>query len=158
MKKEVKLSRRQLLQWSTPAITAVTLPAHAQMSPDDLPVEACSAEPPLLTVLAPSKCSGNPPVGTAVIEITSGSEVDVEITAISVTTSDPKSDISSIPDVPFMVSETSGETVTYIGPASDAVACLPLADVTLTIEYRCEDEPPKSMEYDITQLLVDAVP
>ncbi len=156
MKKELKLSRRQLLQWSTPAITAVTLPRHAQASMDI--VEACSAEPPVLTVLAPSKCSGNPPVGTAVIEITSGSEVDVEITAISVTTSDPKSDISSIPDTPFTVTETSGETVTYIGPASDAVACLPLADVTLTIEYRCEDESPESENYDITQLLVDAVP
>ncbi len=152
MKTNLKLNRRDLLQWSTPIIASVALPAHACTS-----TGACLA-PPVLTVLAPPKCSGDPPVGTAVIVITAPDDCAMSILGVEVESSDPKSDISSLPDFPAAITETDGETITWIGPASDGVSCLPLASISTTIEYACDDGISQFETYDITELLINSVP
>jgi hypothetical protein len=157
MKHEIKFSRRQLLKWTTPSVVAITLPVHAQTSPMPEP-EVCMPSPPDLSVLAAPKCSGNPPVGTAVIEILSANDFAITVTDIIVTSNDPKSDISSIPSLPFDVTDVDGETVTWIGPASDGISCLPLAQVSIEIFYNCDGGETQSETYDITQLLVDSIP
>ena len=121
--------------------------------------QICTCEgPPVLNVLAPPKCSGNPPVGTAVIEIFAPGECPMNLLGITVDSSDAKSSISSLPSFPSAITETSGETITWTGPASDAISCLPLASISITIEYACEDGVAQSETYDITQLLLDSVP
>jgi len=145
--KKLQLSRRQLLVWTTPALTSVALPAHAQTT-------VCPA-PPIVNVLAAPKCSGNPPVGTAVFEIVAIDGTPVTLKNIEFTTTDPKSDLSSLPATPVDITDTASETFTWIGPASDALSCLPLAQITMTISYCCEGGDILTETYNITELLID---
>jgi hypothetical protein len=96
-------------------------------------------------------------VGTAVIEIIADGECPTTIKGIEFTTSDPKSDLSSFPTFPTDITDGSGETFTWIGPASDAISCLPLADIEMTVEYCCEDQEILFETYNITELLVNSV-
>ena len=147
------LNRRELLFWSAPVITMVALPAHAQMSQP----RAC-AGPPILNVVAQPKCSGDPPIGTAVIEILGPDEFDMELKDIQFTTTDSKSSLSSLPTLPVIITDISGVTFTWLGPATDGVTCLPLASIEVTIDYCCEDGQILTETYDLTQLLIDSIP
>lgn len=146
----LQVTRRGILKWSAPIVTAVALPAHAVMS-------QCSG-PPVLTVVAAPKCSGDPPVGTAVIEVAGPDECDMEIKSITFTTSDPKSELNSFPNFPVVITDTSPISFTWIGPASDAITCLPLAQIDATIEYCCEDGVILTETVNITELLINSVP
>lgn len=124
------------------------------------PVTAvCTCEgPPILTVLAPPKCAGDPPIGSADIEILAPGECPMELINIVVTTSDPASTLGSLPAFPAAVTVTNGVSITWTGPASDAITCLPLATITADIEYACANGISLFETYDITALLIASVP
>jgi len=119
-------------------------------------LQACEA-PPVLTVLAPPKCAGDPPIGTAEIEILAPDTIPMSILGISVTSSDPTSTIS-LPSLPIVITDASGVTITWDGPASDAITCLPLALISIDIEYACEDGVSLFETVDITTLLINSLP
>jgi len=149
-KSQVRITRRSLLAWSTPTIAAITLPAHANTSD-------CMDAMPVLTVTSSPKCSGTPPVGTAVISITSSmTGCPVTIKSISSTTDDDKSDIGNLPDLPIDADSSDTVTFEWNGPASDSASCLPLAQVDVTIEYCCDNGPTFTEMFDLTDLLLDS--
>ena len=119
-------------------------------------LRACEG-PPVLTVLAPPKCAGAPPIGSAEIEITAPGAIPMNLLSINVITSDPASTIS-LPTFPVTISDTSGVTITWDGPASDAITCLPLALISIEVEYACEDEVSLVETVDITTLLINSLP
>ena len=145
------ISRRRLLQWTTPVVAAISLPAHAVTSSG-----ACTG-PPILNVPAAPKCAGDPPVGTAIIEILAPIGCPMMIKSISVTSNDPKSSVGSFPDFPAEITDQNPESVVWTGPASDAVTCLPLANISITIEYCCDDGISLEETYDITELLTNSI-
>jgi len=120
-------------------------------------VSVSAKGPPVLTVLAPPKCAGAPPIGSAEIEITAPDVIPMNLLSINVITSDPASTIS-LPTFPVTISDTSGVTITWDGPASDAITCLPLALISIEVEYACEDEVSLVETVDITTLLINSLP
>jgi len=151
MKSPLTFSRRSLLKWSAPVVTSVALPAHAATS-------ACVDAVPVLSVVSSPKCSGTPPIGTAVISIASSlADCPLTIKSITSVTNDDKSDITNLPALPIDVDTTDAVVFEWTGPASDAVSCLPLAQIDVTIEYCCENGPTVQETFDLPQLLVDSV-
>lgn len=143
--------RRQALIWTAPAIVAVTLPTHAQTSPS-----SCTA-PPVVSVAASPKCAGDPPIGTAALEILAPNAMPMELIDIQVTSSDPES-ILTVPSVPANLSDLVPLELAWDGPASDAITCLPLAEISMTLEYACNDDGISVFEtYDISTLLIESV-
>jgi len=138
--------RRHVLVWTAPTVAAISLPTHAQMSP-----MACAA-PPVVSVPVTPKCAGDPPIGTAQLEIFAPNGEVMNLLGITVTTSDSASTLT-LPSLPASLSETSALVVTWDGPASDAVSCLPLAEITMELEYACTDEISVFETYDVTALL-----
>ena len=152
---QLKLSRRQLMQWSTPVVTAIALPAHASTS-------VCPA-PPSLLVLAAPKCSGDPPVGTAAIELRAPDGCEMEIKTLTVASNDDKSSLSDLPSLPVRITDSSGAGFTFTGPASDAVSCLPIAQIDLTVDYCCigvggVGGVTETVTLNVRQALIDSVP
>ena len=148
------LSRRTLIAWSVPTVTTVALPAHAQTS-------MCS-NTPVMTATAPSKCSGSPPIGQAVLQIMSdGADPlgsNIEITAISFS-GEAATDTLLLPSLPMTVSDSSAIEIEWTGNASDATSCLPLSTIIFAVSYRC---PGASMDaisnFNMTVVLADAIP
>lgn len=120
-------------------------------------LRACEA-PPVLAVPVAPKCAGNPPIGEAVIEIFAPDTIPMELKSIEVTTSDAASTITDLPAFPTLLSDSTPLTVTWSGPAGDALTCLPTAQISITIEYCCEDQASLFETYDITALLIASVP
>ena len=146
-----RIGRRQLLAWSAPVITAVSLPAHAATT-------GCGCGgPPVLTVSVPPRCAGNPPVGTAVIEITGPDACPMGIESIDVVSEDDKSSLHNLPAFPFYVTRNTPATFEWIGHASDGISCLPLHEISLTVHYACEDGKRLSASYNLTQLLAASI-
>lgn len=145
-----EISRRQLLIWSTPVVTAIALPAHAVTS-------VCPGPPQLVVQTAP-KCAGDPPVGTAVIDIVAIDDCPVSIKELRFTTSDPKSDLGDLPTFPVDATDVDVQSFTWTGPASDAATCLPLDTMTVELDYCCGDGPTLTESYDLTQLLANSIP
>ena len=148
MKIDKKIDRRQLLKWTTPVVAAVVLPVHAQTS--------CMAAVPTLTATEP-KCSGDPPIGLADIEVLSSDNVPIIIKDIRYVSDDDKSSIGGLGLFPVTVTQTSGTSFTWMGPAGDANSCLPLATLTITVEYCCDGGPALTEEYDLLTLLTAVV-
>lgn len=149
MKTKMNTQRRQLLVWTAPAVAAVTLPAHASMSP-------CTA-PPIVSVPVAPKCAGNPPIGTAQLEIFAPDMMPMELISIQVTSGDPASTIT-VPSLPATLNDLVPLTVTWDGPASDALTCLPLAQIDMVLEYACSDGVSVEESVDVTALLIASVP
>jgi len=150
---KINKPRRQVLVWTAPTIVAVTLPAHAQTSA----TSSCIA-PPLVSVAAAPKCAGDPPIGTALLEILAPNSDSTELVDIQVTSADPASTLT-LPTLPAALSDSVPLEVTWDGPASDAVTCLPLAQINMTLEYACNGDGISVFEtYDVTALLIDSVP
>ena len=149
MNKRINEQRRQFLVWTAPTVAVIALPAHAQMSP-------CTG-PPVVSVAAAPKCAGDPPIGSAQLEILAPDSMSMELISIEVTTNDPDSTLNDIPSLPAMLSDSTPVTVTWDGPASDAVTCLPLAQIDMVLEYACSDGVIVSETYDITDLLIASV-
>lgn len=113
--------------------------------------------PPLVTVPASPKCAGNPPIGNALVEIFAPSAMSMELIDIQVTSSDPQS-ILTIPSLPANLSNLVPLELTWDGPASDAINCLPLAEISITLEYACSDGVSVFETYDVTGLLIATLP
>ena len=145
---EINKLRRQVLVWTAPAIAAVTLPVHAQTS-------LCTA-PPVVSVPVAPKCAGDPPVGTAQLEILAPDTTSMELIDIQVTSSDAASTLT-LPSLPANLSDLVPLAVTWDGPASDALSCLPLAQITMTLEYAC-GMTSEFETYDVTALLIASLP
>ncbi|MDB4512176.1 hypothetical protein N9060_01800 [Arenicella sp.] len=150
MKTKINKDRRQALIWTAPAIAAVALPVHAQTS-------ECPA-PPLVTVVVAPKCVGNPPIGQASFEISAPSASPIELNGIEVTSSDPDSFLETLETFPTTITDVISEPFSWTGPASDALTCLPLAEISITIEYSCEANSSQFETYDITALLIASIP
>ena len=149
MNKRINKQRRQLLVWTAPTVAVIALPAHAQMSP-------CTG-PPVVSVAAAPKCAGDPPIGSAQLEILAPDAMPMELISVEVTTDDPASTLNDLPSLPAMLSDSTPMTVTWDGPASDAVTCLPLAQISMALEYACSDGVIVVETYDITDLLIASV-
>ena len=147
--KTYKINRRELLAWSAPVITSIAIPAHA--------VTSGCPPPPVLNVLSNPKCAGSPPIGQAVIEILAPVDCELEIVSFSFTSDDPNSELNSLPTLPALVDDMNGITFSWIGPAGDAITCLPLAQINAVIEYSCTDGSTLLESFDITKLLVDSI-
>lgn len=144
--------RRQVLMWTAPVVASVTLPVHAQTSPS-----SCTA-PPLVSVPAAPKCAGNPPIGTALLEILAPNTDSMELIDIQVTSADPASTLT-LPSLPASLNDSIPLEITWDGPASDALTCLPLTEISMTLEYACNGDGISVFEsYDVTALLIESVP
>ena len=151
---ETEISRRGLLKWAPPTVAMVALPVHAQTS-------ICTS---LLVAeaTAPSKCSGTPPVGQAVIRLTSDAmdpnNPDLDILSITVNGA-AASDTVTFPSLPMSVTDTLGLDISWTGNGSDALTCLPLSTITFDITYRCSLSSITMVQsFDLTTLLADAIP
>lgn len=156
-KSSLLVSRRTILGWSTPTLTAITLPIHAQTSPAPMPTICSSA--PVMTASVPSKCSGMPAVGQAVLSINSGVASEAfEITAITISGSST-SDVITLPTLPAQVSSATAIDITWTGNASDATTCLPLSTIMFQVVYSCVGNNTISMvNFNLTEILADAIP
>jgi len=150
----IAVTRRKLLQWVPPVVTAISLPVHATLSINGNSTAICR---PLLVAFASvsSKCSGpaNALVGQATITIITDGD-PVEITAI--THNAGVSDTISLPALPATVSVNAGIDIGWQGPASDALVCLPVNTITLTVEYNCNGATAEE-SINVTQVLAAAV-
>ncbi len=151
---EKNVTRRLLLKWTTPMVASVVLPSHAQMS-------ACTS---MLTMAAPapSKCSGSPPVGSAILQVmsdaTDPSSPLLEIIAIDVNGA-AATDTITLPTLPASVSDSVGADIEWSGNASDALTCLPLSTISFDITYQCVGSATTMMQsFDLLTVLADALP
>ena len=144
--KEMNTTRRQLLAWSTPVIASVALPVHAQMS-------ICPEGPPEMSVMVAPKCSGSAPIGTAVLELLAPGATTITVMDITTTSSDVNSTLTVNEALPRDISQSTSTTITWEGPASDAVSCLPLAELMVTVEFQCNDGMIEMQTYDVLALL-----
>lgn len=149
----LRFSRRSLLTWTTPIVVAIALPVHAQTS-------VCGSAP-IMTAATPSKCSGSPPLGQAVLTITSDGADSVndkiEISAINVIGA-ASSDSFTIPGLPVDIVALVGVDIQWSGNASDAVTCLPTSSITFEVIYRCgEANSDSTIVFDMTAVLADAI-
>lgn len=126
--------------WHKPLVSAIVLPAHAQMSVATCPMIA------IANVVTGPESSLNPPLCNVVFDILSGDSA-VTLTILSVTTT-TLDDADSSVDVALLGEATSitGPRVTWRGPATTAPSCDafdPITDVTFIIEASCDvvDEP-----------------
>ncbi len=150
----VEQRRRRLLTWTAPAVAAIALPAHAQTSPGN-------TMPSLITTV-PSKCSGVPPVGEAVLNLNSNAanpmNPTVEVINIMINGASP-SDSFVLPSLPVTVAATPGVEIQWSGGASDAVTCLPLSPITIDVTYV---DPvtllSQTITFDLTTVLSAAIP
>lgn len=148
--------KRALLKWAPPLVMAVVLPRHAQATHVD---PACTSS--LVAVApVPSKCAGpaNALVGQAIITITSDSD-PIEI--LSITHNAPATDTITPPTLPAMATNSSstGVDIGWQGPGSDAITCLPLSTITLTITYNCGEHTAEvTAEVNVTEVLAAAIP
>lgn len=151
MNTKINKLRRQMLVWTVPVIATVTLPAHAQTS------LACTAPPGVSVPVAP-KCAGsNPLIGTAQLEIFAPDAMLMELIDIQVTSTDPASTLT-LPSLPATLSNSTPLVVTWNGPASDALTCLPLSQISMTLEYACSNGVSVFETYDVTALLIASSP
>lgn len=151
---QTNIARRKVLVWTPPLVAMVALPAHAQTS-------MCGSSPVVVANVA-SKCSGNPPIGQAVLTISSDA-ADAAVPAIEITAINAvggsADDSFTVPTLPATVSDTVTIDVEWTGPATDATTCLPLADVTLEVTYSCDGVVSEfTAEFDVTAILTDAIP
>ncbi|MDB4512034.1 hypothetical protein N9060_01090 [Arenicella sp.] len=150
----IDVMRRRLLQWTTPAIAMVVLPAHAQIS-------NCSASP-LLEATVASKCAGDPPVGQAVLTLISdGLDLNgantLVVSAINVTGTGA-GDTITLPSFPATIDATSGVDIEWTGDASDALTCLPLSPIEFEVVYNCESvEIEMTIVFSLIEVLAAAV-
>ena len=146
------IDKRTLLKWVPPMVTAIALPAHAQCT-------TCPCESSLVVFApVPSKCAGpaNALVGQATITITSDSD-PIEIT--SITHNAPGTDTITLPALPASATSASGVDIGWQGPGSDAITCLPLNTITLTVTYNCGENTVDTVgEINITEVLAAAIP
>lgn len=160
MTDKVSISRRDLLKWTTPILTAVALPVHAQAS------VLCVPSVPELSIVSSPKCSGSPPVGTATISLTSlgngtsssgAPESLVTIKSLTLTAANPGNSLTSLPTFPADVDAASTLSFNWEGPGSDAITCLPLTQLDVEVEFCCEDGPSEFITVDLTQLLIASI-
>lgn len=154
MKQRKSVSRREILQWTPPLAVAISLPAHAQMS-------TCLSTLNMVAP-APSKCSGAPPVGSALLRLTSDSadpvNPDIEIVNIAVNGA-AATDTVTLPSLPTTVSDTTGADISWSGSAIDAVSCLPLSGISFDITFRCSGTvTTMNQSFDLLTVLTDALP
>lgn len=124
--------RRRHLKWASPLVVVVLLPAHAQATHGGV----CSAGP---------VATGSPPTckdlqfleGNGTMTILSDSE---PLDILSISHNAPGTDSITLPAVPATVTSSSGINVVWQGPALDAVSCLPVNDISITVEYNCNDD------------------
>jgi len=150
-KQKDEISRRSVLKWSAPTIVAVSLPVHAQMS-------VCTEAMPRIEVSAAPKCSGEPPVGEAVLTLFSDTPmVDVVIQSITVS-GDGSEDSVTFMSLPATATDLVGVDVSWTGPASDAQTCLPISGIQITVEYTCLQRAETStVVFDVSQELASSV-
>lgn len=152
--------RRRLLIWGAPTIVAISIPAHAQTSPGPPPPPPeptfCGSAPVMEATVA-SKCSGDPPVGQAVVTIFSdaadASDVQLEIRSVTINGA-ADTDSFMIPSLPANVIDTIGLEIEWSGNATDATTCLPTSAITIDVVYSCatgsEDQ---SISFNFTDVL-----
>jgi len=149
--RRIDLDKRNLVKWIPPVVMSLALPAHATTSmpcPSTLVANAP----------VPSKCSGpaNALVGQASITIVSDSE-PIEIASISHNA--PGTDTITFPVLPAAVSSSSGIDVGWQGPGSDALTCLPINTITLTVTYNCGPGTQNATaSVNVTSVLAAALP
>ena len=90
-------TRRQLVAWSVPVVACVTLPAHAQTS---VSTNCSTIVTPELVVTVAPKCSGNPPIAQATLELRLVGADDVIITDIVFTSPDANASLMGLPVFP----------------------------------------------------------
>lgn len=149
----LNVDRRKVLMWTPPVVAAVVLPAHAQTS-------MCGSAPSMVASVA-SKCSGTPPVGQAVLTLTSdgadAADAVLQVSAINITGTS-STDVFTLPALPVNITPMVGVDIDWTGPASDAVTCLPTSTITLDVVYTCQSAVSEMMvSFDFTQLLSDAI-
>ena len=160
---KILMNRRSLLKWTTPALAAVALPAHAQASP--VP-EECVPSVPVLSIESSPKCAGSPPVGTATISIVSSGngtsssgapESLVTIKSLTLMALDSDNILTNLPTFPADIDATNAISFNWEGPGSDALTCLPISQLDVEVEYCCEDGPSEFISVDLTQLLIASI-
>lgn len=146
----VAISRRALMAWTVPTVTAIALPSHAQTS-------FCGSVP-VMTATVPSKCSGTPPVGDAIITLASGGADLLDIISINVQGA-LATDTLTLPSLPAQVSNTASLDLRWVGNGSDAVTCLPLSSITFEVTYRCSvNVTNETANFSLTTILAAALP
>lgn len=154
MIKKNNITRRSLLKWAPPVAAAVSLPAHAQMS-------VCISTLNM-TASVPSKCAGSPPVGNAVLQITSdgADPVNPELEIVSIAISGAAAtDVVVLPALPATVSATTSADIDWTGNASDALTCLPLSTILFDVTFRCVgSSSTMNQSFNLTTVLADAIP
>lgn len=144
-------NKRRLLVWSAPVVAAISLPAHAQTS--------CTATAPELVVVSFPKCSGSPPLGQAVLELRIGGADDLIITNIDFTTDDIGTTLTGIPIFPATITSTAPISLTWMGPASDAISCAPTSQSSMTVSFACsETSPVQTVDFDVDAILLASIP
>jgi len=151
---ELNTLRRKVLIWTPPAVAAIALPAHAQTS-------MCGSAPTMEASVA-SKCSGDPPVGQAVLSLTSDgadpADAVLQVRAINITGA-AASDTITLPAFPASISDTAGVDIEWTGDASDAVTCLPTSTISIEVIYTCQPADSDMIAtFDLTEILSDAIP
>jgi hypothetical protein len=124
--------KRQYLKWTPPVVVGVLLPTHAQATHGG----ECNASP--IATGTPPTCKdlqfleGN---GTMTI-LSDGEPLDI----LSISHNAPGTDTITLPGVPATVTSSSGINVVWKGPALDAVNCLPVNNISITVSYNCNDD------------------
>ena len=139
--------------WHKPIISAIVLPAHAQMSPDDEPAPAPEPAPPPVpaedlcpmivignSVTGPVSGTSTPPVCTLTFDVLSGT-AGTPLTVLSITTSTLPADTTFTVDGLGEATDMVGPRVVWRGPAVGAPFCMPFTivdDLTFTVTASCD--------------------
>jgi len=145
--KKINSKRRQLLAWFTPTVVALALPVHAQMS-------ICPEGPPEMSVMVLPKCSGSPPVGSAVLELLAPGSSTITVMDITTTTGDPASTLTVNEALPRDITQSTNVTITWDGPAGAGVSCLPSTELMVTVEFQCNGGDMEMATYNVLDLLI----
>ena len=136
--------KRRYLKWTPPLVVGVILPAHAQAS-------MCNARP-VATGTTPTCKDLQALEGNGTITITSDSE---PLDIVSIRHDAPSTDTITLPGLPATVTGSSGVDVVWKGPALDALNCLPINNITITVSYNCNEDPagPFTATFSLSALL-----
>lgn len=146
---QIQLGKRGFFKWVPPVVVTVLLPTHA--------TEPCAAGI-TAKAMVPSKCAGQPPFGQAPVAIYSDT-VGVDVKIQSISHNAPGTDTITLPAFPATASTTTGVGIVWEGPASDAITCLPLSTITITVNYTCGEDPKeKARSFNLNQVLASAIP
>lgn len=125
--------KRRYLKWTPPVVVGVLLPTHAQATHGGV----CTASPvgtlgsmPTCKVL--QSLEGN---GTMAI-LSDGGPLEI----LEISHDAPGTDSVTLAAVPATVTSSSGLDVIWQGPALDAVNCLPVNSINITVVYNCNDD------------------